>query len=184
MMDLPEILPLVSRWLHIVAAIILVGGTLFMRLALAPVASASKSSETAELRESIRRKWAKWVMISVAFLLISGLYNAAIKAMGFEMKGTPYIALLGIKLLLALAVFYLSAVLSGRSSKAIQFRESELKWLNVLCGLMLAIVLIAGYMKMSSADFEKKVRDNETEEVETALGERDRVQVPKLIPAG
>lgn len=165
-MDFSEILPLVSRWLHIIAAIILVGGTLFMRLALAPVASASADADTAELRESIRRKWAKWVMISTAFLLISGLYNAYLKAMGFQMSGTSYNGLLLVKIVLALAAFYLSAVLSGRSKKAIQFRESETKWLNILCGLMLAIVVIAGYMKMDSADFEKKVRrGNQVEEV-------------------
>ena len=167
-MDSNDILPLISRWLHIIPAIILVGGTLFMRLALAPVASAATDTETAELRESIRRKWAKWVMISTALLLISGLYNAAIKAMGFHL-GPMYNGLLLVKILLALAVFYLSAVLSGRSQKAVQFRQSETKWLNVLCVLMLAIVLIAGYMKMGSTNFEKKVRGGD--------------QVEEIVPA-
>jgi len=155
----PNVLPLISRWLHIIPAIILVGGTLFMRLALAPVASAATGSPASELRESIRRKWAKWVMISTGLLLISGLYNAACKAMGFHL-GPTYNILLLVKIVLALAAFYLSAVLSGRSKKAIQFRESETKWLNILCGIMLAIVLIAGYMKMGSANFEKKIRDS------------------------
>ncbi len=155
-MDL-DILPLISRWLHVIPAIVLVGGTLFMRLALAPVASAAADTESAELRESIRRKWAKWVMISVGLLLISGLYNVVVKAKGFHL--TPvYNGLLLLKILLALAAFYLSAVLSGRSEKAVRFRQSETKWLNILCGIMLAIVLIAGYMKMGSASFEKKVR--------------------------
>lgn len=157
-MNSNDILPLIFRWLHIVPAIILVGGTLFMRLALAPVASAAADSPSAELRESIRRKWAKWVMISTGLLLISGFYNAATKAMGFHL-GPVYNGLLLAKILLAFAAFYLTAVLSGRSKKALQFRESETKWLNVLCGIMLAIVLIAGYMKMGSANFEKKVRD-------------------------
>ena len=164
-----EILPLISRWLHIIPAIILVGGTLFMRLALAPVASAAADSEAAELRESIRQKWAKWVMISVGLLLISGLYNVVVKAKGFHLEPL-YNGLLLVKILLAFAVFYLSAVLSGRSQKAVQFRQSETKWLNILCGLMLAIVLIAGYMKMGSASFEKKVRGgDQVEEVAPAV---------------
>lgn len=174
-MDL-DILPLISRWLHIIPAIILVGGTLFMRLALAPVASAAEGSETAELRESIRRKWAKWVMISSGLLLVSGLYNSAIKAMGFQMSGTPYNGLLLVKILLALAVFYLSAVLSGRSEKAVKFRQSETKWLNILCVLMLAIVIIAGYMKMDSANYEKKIRGGDAiEEIAPAD--------PEVVPA-
>ena len=159
-MEFPDILPLVFRWIHIIAAIILVGGTLFMRLALAPVASAAADSETAELRESIRRKWAKWVMMSTGLLLLSGLYNAAMKAMGYDLDGM-YNGLLMLKILLAFAAFYLSAVLSGRSNRAIKFRESETKWLNILCGIMLAIVVIAGYMKMGSANFEKKVRNSD-----------------------
>lgn len=159
LMDL-DILPLISRWLHVIPAIVLVGGTLFMRLALAPVASATADSESAELRESVRRKWAKWVMISVGLLLISGLYNVVVKAKGLQL--TPvYNGLLLLKILLAFAAFYLSAVLSGRSEKAVRFRQSETKWLNILCGIMLAIVLIAGCMKMGSASFEKKVHGAE-----------------------
>ena len=154
-MEIKEILALVFRWLHIVPAILLVGGTLFMRFSLVPAASESNASP--ELRESIRRRWSKLVMISVLFLLVSGLYNAAMKAIGFELS-VMYNALLLIKIVLALAVFYLTAVLSGRSATAQKFRERESYWLNVLCALMIAIVLIAGYMKIDSAEFDKKVK--------------------------
>ena len=152
-MDTNELLALASRWLHIIPAIVLVGGTLFMRLALAPAVPAT--GETSEVREAIRRRWAKWVGISAGLLLLSGLYNTVLKSKGFHMDGW-YHGLLGLKLLLAFAVFYLSAVLSGRSEKAQRFRQQETKWLNILCGLMLGIVLIAGYMKMGSASFEPK----------------------------
>ncbi len=154
-MELTEILALISRWLHIVPAIIFVGGTLFMRLSLVPAATESGAPE--ELRESIRRRWSKLVMVSVLLLLVSGLYNTAIKAMGFELSGV-YNTLLLIKIVLALAVFYLAAVLSGRSATAQRFRERETHWLNVLCVLMIAIVMIAGYMKMNSSEFKKKVK--------------------------
>jgi uncharacterized membrane protein len=158
---------------------ILVGGTMFTRLALAPAAPASSGSETAELRDSIRKKWMKWVMISTAFLLISGLYNAAMKAMGFHL-GATYNGLLLVKILLAFAAFYLSAVLSGRSEKAVKFRQSEMKWLNILSVIMLAIVLLAGYMKMDSADFEKKIRDDGEQEVGCLLDIRTAHSSPKL----
>ena len=168
-MEISEVLPLLFRWMHIIAAIILVGGTLFMRLALAPAASAAADSETAELREAIRRKWAKWVMISVGLLMVSGMYNAVKKATGFDLSPT-YNVLLLVKIVLAFIAFYLSAVLSGRSNKALKFREEETKWLNILCGIMLAIVLIAGYMKMGSANFQKKMRStDQVEDVDVAI---------------
>lgn len=153
-MDTTEIIALVSRWLHIIPAIILVGGTLFLRFSLVPAANESNASN--ELRESLRKRWAKLVMISILLLLVSGLYNTFLKATGFHLSGSSYNILLLIKIVLALAIFYLASVLSGRSKTAQKFREKETYWLNILCALMLAVVMIAGYMKMSSANFDKK----------------------------
>lgn len=169
-MDLTEIIALASRWLHIIPAIVLVGGTLFMRFSLVPASNESNAS--AELRESIRRRWSKLVMISVLLLLVSGLYNTAMKAIGFELSGM-YNALLLIKIVLALAVFYLTAVLSGRSATAQKFRERETHWLNILCGLMIAIVLIASYMKMSSTNF--KIKDRSATESASQLQVGDQL---------
>lgn len=152
-MDLLEIVSLVSRWLHVIPAIALVGGTLFMRLSYVPATQECEAS--AELREAVRKKWAKIVMISIALLLISGLYNSAVKSMGYELSPL-YNGLLGIKILLGFAIFYLTSVLSGRSDKAKAFREREIHWLNILCILMIVTVLIAGYMKMSAGEFPKK----------------------------
>ena len=155
-MDIQEIIALLSRWAHILAVVTLVGGTLFMRFALVP--GAGESGASAELRESIRKRWAKMVMISILFLLVSGFYNAVMKAMGFHLSMT-YNLLLMTKIIVGFGIFYLASVIGGRSEKAQKFRERETHWLNILCALMLVMVLIAGYMKMSSAAFEVKVRD-------------------------
>ena len=158
-MDLMDFVSLISRWLHVIPAMALVGGTLFMRFSYVTATKECDASD--ELRESIRKKWAKIVMISIALLLISGLYNSAVKSMGYEL--TPlYNGLLGIKILLSLTIFYLASVLSGRSDKAKAFRQRELHWLNILCILMIATVMIAGYMKMSSAAFPKKNKSTPT----------------------
>lgn len=155
-MNTQEIFALLSRWFHILPAILLVGGTLFMRLSLVP--AALESEVTPEYRESVRRRWAKLVALSVLFLLVSGLYNSYLKAMGFKLGGL-YNGLLLVKIVLAFVIFYLASVLSGRSKTAQKFREREAHWLNILCVLMLSVVLIAGYMKMSSASAPKKIRD-------------------------
>ncbi len=151
-----DILGLVFRWLHIIPALILVGGTIFLRLSLVPATIESSASE--ELREAIRKRWSKLVAASVLLLLVSGLYNAAMKAIGFHLP-VDYNILLLVKIALGLAIFYLSAVLAGRSKTAQKFRQRETYWLNILCVMMLAVVLIAGYMKMSSTNFDVKVKD-------------------------
>jgi putative copper export protein len=130
-----------------------------MRFSLIP--AVDESSASAELRESIRKRWSTLIMLSVTLLLVSGLYNAAMKAIGFELS-MVYNVLLLLKIVLGLAIFYLAAVLAGRSQNAQKFRQRETYWLNILCALMIAVVMIAGYMKMSSSDFVKKVKSGAT----------------------
>ena len=162
-MDLTQIIGLASRWFHIIPVIVLVGGTIFMRMSLIP--AANQTSASAELREAVRKRWAKLVMLSILLLLITGLYNAVTKLTGYEVPKL-YGILVVVKLAIGFVIFFLSARLTGRSDKAAKFREQETMWLNLLCVLMLALVLVAGYMKSLSADVPKKIR---TENVEVTV---------------
>lgn len=154
-MELTEILAQLSRWAHIIAAIVLAGGTLFMRFALVPALAESSASQ--ETGDAIRRKWMKWVAGAALFLLLSGFYNSYLKAIGYELAPI-YNGLLGAKILLGFFAFWLSATLVGRSDRAKRFREKEIYWLNILTAVVLLIVLMGGFMKMDSADYDKKVR--------------------------
>ena len=82
-MEFMDVLNLVSRWLHILSVIVLVGGTFFLRLVIIPVKSSDSFDDS--LHEAVRRRWSKMVMFAVLFLLISGLYNAAMKEMTYEL---------------------------------------------------------------------------------------------------
>ena len=150
-----DILGLIFRWLHIVPALVMVGGVFFIRFCL--LESESSEGSLLDRSETVRKRWMKWVMLASLLLLISGLYNAAMKAMGYHLD-MAYNGLLLVKILLSLVVFYLSAVLTGRSERAKRLRQREKYWLNLLLVLMLAIVLIGGYLKLSSVDSPKKVR--------------------------
>lgn len=157
-MDVTTILNLISRWFHIIPAILMVGGTLFLRLALLPSWNNQTDladQQLADVRESVRRNWAKWIGICTLFLLVTGLYNAYFKAVTYELSPL-YNGLMLVKILLAFAVFYLAAVLSGKSKTAVKFRTRELHWTNILCALMLAIVLVAGGMKIVSTEAPQK----------------------------
>lgn len=166
-MDGTSLLNLISRWLHVIPAIIMVGGTLFLRLALLPAFAQSSHTEPRDqIRESVRKNWAKWIGISTLLLLVTGLYNAYFKAVTYDLSPL-YIGLMLTKILLALAVFYLAARLSGRSAKAAKLREREVHWTNILCVLMLTIVLIAGAMKIESTSALKKVRSSNTTTMST-----------------
>lgn len=147
-----ELLNLIFRWLHVVPAIAMVGGLIFLRLC---IVKPDQDKSLLDAMDTVRTSWARLVMASTLLLLVSGLYNAYIKATTLELSPV-YNGLLGIKILLALAVFFFAALLSGRSERAQRFRESEAKWLNITLVMSLAIVLIAGYMKMAGAGFPLK----------------------------
>ena len=76
-MDFQQILALLFRWLHTIPAMILVGGTMFLRLSVVPAASEVGAADG--IREAMRKRWAKLIMMSVLLLLVSGFYNFYLK---------------------------------------------------------------------------------------------------------
>ena len=142
------ILDLILRWAHIMAAITLVGGTFFLRFAFT-AADGDTSEQRRTLLSAWRPGWARLVMISSGLLLVSGLINAVRIIIAYEFPTTPYHALVAVKLLLAMVIFWLSAVLSGRSQTADKFREKLSFWLTVNVILAVLIVALANYMKFA-----------------------------------
>jgi hypothetical protein len=145
-MELDWIL-LVSRWLHIVAAIFAVGGALFMRVALIPAAKQELDDARHEaLREAVRRRWAMVVQACIAVLLVTGGLNFVILAWPPKVEPMPYHAIFGVKLLAALGVFFLGSVLVGRSAGMAHMRQNSGKWLTALVLLGVLIVFISGIL--------------------------------------
>lgn len=142
-------LPLLMRWLHVFGAIFLLGGAFYLRAVLMPAANENLDEETHnKLRESITGRWRKILHILILVLLVSGLYNF-LAVTRFAHDGQPqYHMLFGIKFLLAIAVFGLASMLAGRKSISQKLQQNAKLWLGITIAMGVAIVLIAGYMKM------------------------------------
>jgi uncharacterized membrane protein len=134
------------RWMHILAAITAVGGAIFMRLALLPAAATLPEAERKKLEEAVRSRWVKWIMAAILFLLVSGFYNFITMTMRYKLPSL-YQGLFGVKFLLALAIFFLASVLSGRSEMGQRFRRNARTWLTLNVALAVALVCISGVMK-------------------------------------
>ncbi len=140
---------LMLRLIHILSAIILAGGIFFWRAALLPVLDGLPQSTRHDLQSSLAARWSRWVMLTSGLLLISGLVNAVLAITRYEFQGGWYHILVAVKLLLALGVFAIASVLSGRSATAQRFRAQQAFWLDVSLVLILVMVSIAGMMKMT-----------------------------------
>lgn len=138
---------LISRWLHLAAAIAAIGGAFFMRVALAPAAAGVLDDEQhRKLRDAIRARWAKVVGACIGILLLTGGLNFALLAIPPKIAALPYHPIFGVKLLAALAVFFIASALIGRAPGFEPMRQQQRKWLGILLSLAALIVLLSGVL--------------------------------------
>jgi uncharacterized membrane protein len=144
------ILYTITRILHVATAIVLVGGTFFVRFILMPAATQSLSdADHTRLRGGIMAAWKRIVHTGIALLLASGAINYYRVIAERSHKGDGlYHGLLGTKILLALAIFFIASALVGRSAKFQPMRQNARKWLAVNVLLALLIVAISGFLKV------------------------------------
>ena len=148
-----DIVAILSRWAHIGAAVVLVGGTVFMRFALMPAAKELPEDVHNSLRERVMGNWRKIVGITILLLLLSGIANFI-----FVLKDTDrlddehkslYHSLIGIKIILAMVVFFLASALSGRAKGLEGLRKKSGFWIGLNLTLAAIIIAIAGYLKVA-----------------------------------
>ena len=144
-----ELISIISRWTHIGTAIVLVGGTCFLRFVLAPAAEQLPEAEHAKLKELVLARWKKFVHIGIALFLLSGFYNFIVVQVPMHKGDGLYHALIGIKILLAFAVFFIASALVGRSKSSEPMRKNGKSWQLILIILAAIIVGISGYAKIA-----------------------------------
>ncbi len=148
----------VSRVTHISTAIALIGGSVFATFVLDPALRATRVDRHKVL-ESVKVHWKLWVHVGIALFLISGFYNY-IRAMPLHRDGGGlYHALIGTKILLALAVMVIASGLVGRSRVFAFMRENAKLWQTALIVLALVIVAISGVAKVRGVPVKSPAAD-------------------------
>jgi uncharacterized membrane protein len=138
----------ISRWAHVGTAIVLLGGAVFSRFVLLPSAAELSEDEQEKLRSGVLSRWKRFVHAGIALLLLSGFFNFY-RAMPLHKAEKAYHALIGIKILLALGLFFVASALVGRSSAAAAMRKNAPFWVGLLVVLGALIVAISGYAKVA-----------------------------------
>ncbi len=146
-----DVFGILLRWMHILAAITAVGGLIFMRVALVPAVGALPEASRKDFHEAVRSRWARPVQLSIMFLLLSGIFNIISLENQYDLgKVPPYRLLFGIKFILALPVFFLASVLTGRSNFGQRFRDNRKLWLTVNIVLTVIIVCLSGVLRKAN----------------------------------
>jgi uncharacterized membrane protein len=157
------------RYMHILGAIALMGGTIFARFAVLPALGTLSDEVRFELHGQLRRRWAHVVRLAALFLLISGIANLGIYGAMYEFPTfSKYNMIAGIKFVLALPIFFIAELLTGKSKLALRIQEKPKFWLSVNLLLALSMVFIGGGLRFAERRLksEKKaaavVQENET----------------------
>lgn len=152
-MTAEQLLILLARWLHILSAALAVGVPIYVRFVLMPAMSSLEEEPRSRLKEAIAKRWRIIVYVLILVFLATGFYNflgphARWRGPTFsaELK-FRYHMYFGIKLVVALIMFFLSSALAGRSSGLQFIRDKSSFWLSVLVLLGVFIVVISGTMR-------------------------------------
>jgi len=139
--------PEISTLVHVIFGFFIAGAALFQWRAVHPAVTSEAGS--AEVQESIRTHWAPVVRIGIVVLLVTGLYqfmafglDKAVAQKGTEAAG-EYHMLFGIKVLLALGVFFIASAMVGRSEALAGMRKSASTWLGLSTLLVIGIIVIS-----------------------------------------
>ena len=144
-----EALDIMSRVVHVATAIVVLGGSIFMRFVLMPAATQLPEEDHEALRGRIMGTWKVVVMIGIVLFLASGFYNYLVVSLPEHRGDTLYNALMGIKILLAFGIFFLASTLTGRAAAFEHMRQNAKLWLGITILLGILVVVIAGYLKVA-----------------------------------
>lgn len=127
------------RYVHIVSAVVAMGGLTFMLLCLSPTTRVLDDGFSDSWMKMIRRRFDRVVWLSIAGLVVSGVYNWVLSAGAYKAMGPVGNILIGTKVLLAMAMF---AVVWMGGSGMLKPRAAQM--INVHLGavvVLLAVIL-------------------------------------------
>jgi len=143
-----DIVELLSRWLHVGTAIVLLGGTVYIRFVLQPAASQLPDEHHQKLRELTIARWKKFVHGGILLLLLTGFYNYLAVGNPAAAFKKQYHMLMGIKILIALLLFVVASAMVGRSKAFDRMRQKPKRALGLIVMLGMIIVCISGYLRV------------------------------------
>lgn len=137
-------LRVLSRVFHIMFAIIIGGGLFYLRAVLAPAGEEACYAG----RRSV---WARWVGVATLILIVTGMFNYITFIRDAKAAGAPlpsaYHMMFGVKFLLALFVFFVAAILAGKTALADKFRANMGQWLNFAWLAVMGIIVLGALLR-------------------------------------
>ena len=140
--DAAYFIALLSRVLHLTFAAVVFGGLIYLRFVYPPRPGTSDTDG----EPNVDRR-ALFVSLNMLFLITSGLYNFVVLIKTYDNLPKLYHPLFGIKVLLALGVMFIAALLAGKTSLAQRLQQNAKRWINVALALALSVFILGAVLR-------------------------------------
>lgn len=133
------------QWVHLIAAVVVLGGLGFLLLVLIPSLPTLSAEEREAFSQAVatRFRWATWIAVSL--LLLSGLYN--VRRYYWEVPWGTAWTFLSLKMGLSFAMFGILLALSLPFRMFDPLRARRRLWLLVAFSLGVVVVLVSAYLR-------------------------------------
>jgi putative copper export protein len=138
-----------SRWLHVASAVVLVGGLVFLGVALLPGMAGQDAAVRQAAMGPVVRRFKILVHSAIGLLLLTGFYNFMVvlpKARTLVYHSL-YQSVLGTKILLALVLFGIAFPLLSSPPTFGNMEAGRRRWVTVLMLLGLVILLFFSVLR-------------------------------------
>ena len=134
----------VMQWLHVLAAVLAVGGVFFMRFMLCPALKKlppEQEGAKTQILQSVARVFKIVIHIAIAVLILTGLHRL-FKILPLIKGWSEYHMLLGIKIVFALVLFFVAIMLTVPGQQPNYFQRNRDKWLlfNFILGALIILL--------------------------------------------
>jgi uncharacterized membrane protein len=139
----------VLQWLHVLAAVLAVGGVFFLRFVLCPALKKLPPEQDAaktQLLQSVVRNFKMVIHSSIAVLLLTGFYRY-LSQMSLTKGWSQYHMFMGIKILLAFVVFFLAIMLTLPGEKPNYFQRNRDRSLLISFVLGAIVILLSATLR-------------------------------------
>ena len=144
------LLVIVMRYIHVVSAILLVGGTSFIVIAMRPSLRLLENGLGASVQKLAMDRFMRVVWIAIVGLFLSGAYNWILSADLYRQMGPIGNALIGIKVLVAAGLF---ALVWANHVGFVRLKQRAYLMINLhLAAIVILLAVILRYLRLSTLD--------------------------------
>src|ERR1051325_9752208 len=139
----------VLQWLHVLSAVLAVGGVFFLRFILCPALKKlppEQASAEKPLLKSVGRVFKMVIHSSIAVLVLTGFYRF-FRNLDLTRGWKAIQALVGTKILLAFILFFIAIMLTLPREQPNYFQRNRDRWLLVNFVLGSVIILLSAILR-------------------------------------